>query len=64
MKIVYIILILIISGCSPRYSPHRSCNIEFMNTYLDKCQEHCLYEDDGYDCKDTCVEYAEEKYCK
>lgn len=64
MRIAYIITILMLLSCSPsEKSLFPRCNIEFMNTYLDRCQEHCGYEDEGYNCEDTCIEYAKEKYC-
>lgn len=63
MKIVFIILVLVVVSCAPKESYFRTCNIKFMNNYLDKCQDHCLYEDDGYNCKYICAAVAEKKYC-
>lgn len=63
MKILYIVLILSLTSCTSRNKFYKTCNIEFMNTYLERCQEHCGYEDDGYNCSETCLEAAEARYC-
>lgn len=64
MKLLILVSTLIFSACSSnKASALQSCNIEFVNTYLEKCQSHCGYEDSGYNCADTCFETAKMRYC-
>ncbi len=63
MRIAFIVLVILIAACAPRFTSFKTCEIKYMNTYLEKCQKHCTYEDDGYNCKEACVETAKEKYC-
>ena len=57
-----ILVIVLLMGCAPvEDGTIPRCNINWMETYISKCVEPC--EDNNYECEETCVDFAKEKYC-
>lgn len=59
---ILLIMLLVTSCAQERSTTFKSCNIEWMETSIQKCVKHCTYE--NIDCEDTCVNTARETYCK
>jgi len=62
MKTLSIIVVSLILGCTPVPDDKiPRCKIEWMETYINKCVEHCTYGVSS--CDGTCIKVAKEKYC-